>query len=88
MVESKHRQQLQDYLDTLDNAGLPILPYEKPAGEWFSQERGRLSKQGIAVALPDGEIAAVAGVNRLILVTRNTADFSAFRGIEMEDWFQ
>ena len=88
MVESKRRQQLQDYLDTLDNAGLPILPYEKPAGEWLAQERGRLSKQGIAVALPDGEIAAVAAVNRLTLVTRNTADFSAFRGIEVDDWFQ
>lgn len=87
MVESKRRQQLQDYLDTLDDAGLPILAYEKPAGEWLAQERGRLSKQGIAVALPDGEIAAVAAVNRLIVVTRNTADFSAFRGIEVEDWF-
>ena len=33
----------------------------------------------------DGQIAAIAAVNDLLLVTRNTADFAYF-GIEIEDW--
>ena len=66
---------------------MPILPYEKAAGEWLAKERGRLSQRGIAVSMADGEIAAVAAVNRLVLVTRNVDDFLGFDGLEIENWF-
>jgi tRNA(fMet)-specific endonuclease VapC len=35
----------------------------------------------------DGQIAAIARVNHLILVTRNIIDFQNFSGIEVENWF-
>jgi len=38
-------------------------------------------------AFADGQIAAIAKVNDLILVTRNITDFRYFAGIEIENWF-
>jgi len=35
----------------------------------------------------DGQIAAIATVNELILVTRNINDFKHFDGIKLENWF-
>jgi tRNA(fMet)-specific endonuclease VapC len=64
-----------------------VLPYEKTAGQWLARERGKLSKQGITIPLADGEIAAVAFYNRLILVTRNVDDFSMYDGLNIENWF-
>jgi tRNA(fMet)-specific endonuclease VapC len=34
----------------------------------------------------DGQIAAIAAVNGLILVTANTRDFRRFRDLSIEDW--
>ncbi|SHN92640.1 hypothetical protein BHECKSOX_1185 [Bathymodiolus heckerae thiotrophic gill symbiont] len=35
----------------------------------------------------DSEIAAVASVNQLVVVTRNTEDFKDFNGLRVENWF-
>jgi tRNA(fMet)-specific endonuclease VapC len=71
-----------------DGAKMPVLPYEKSAAEWFAQERARLTQIGRPPSYPDGQIAAVAAVNNLILVTRNTADFAHFAGLRLENWFE
>jgi len=34
----------------------------------------------------DGQIAAIAHVNRLVPVTANTKDFDRFRELEVENW--
>ena len=34
----------------------------------------------------DGQIAAIAGVNGLILVTRNISDFEPFSELKTENW--
>jgi len=34
----------------------------------------------------DGQIAAVASVNALVLVTTNTKDFARFEDLQLEDW--
>jgi len=34
----------------------------------------------------DGQIAAVAQVNGLVLVTANRADFARFESLRLEDW--
>jgi tRNA(fMet)-specific endonuclease VapC len=67
---------------------IPILPYEKRAAGWFAQERARLMQIGHPPSYADGQIAAVAAVNNLILVTRNTADFAHFAGLRLENWFE
>jgi predicted nucleic acid-binding protein len=36
----------------------------------------------------DGEIASIAVVNVLVLVTRKTADFQNFADLKMENWFE
>jgi tRNA(fMet)-specific endonuclease VapC len=42
---------------------------------------------GIPAPMVDGQIAAIAVVNGLILVTRNTNDFDGYLGIQVENWF-
>ena len=67
--------------------GLQILPFEQQAGEWLAIERSRLMKAGYTPAYADGEIAAIAVANGLILVTRNARDFTRFAGLQIENWF-
>ncbi len=39
-------------------------------------------------AYADGEIAAVAVTNQLVLVTRNSRDFERFDNLRLENWFE
>ena len=66
---------------------LTILPFEKQSAEWLAIERARLVGKGFTPSYADSEIAAVAVVNQLILVTRNTQDFINFADLSMENWF-
>jgi len=68
-------------------ATLTILPYTLDAAIWHGKERARLSPLGQSAAFVDGQIAAIARANHLILVTRNIIDFQNFSGIEVENWF-
>jgi tRNA(fMet)-specific endonuclease VapC len=36
----------------------------------------------------DGQIAAIAAVHGLVLVTRNVRDFLSFSGVRVESWFE
>jgi tRNA(fMet)-specific endonuclease VapC len=84
---SRRRQNLEDYLQSLINVNLPVLSYTPEAGRWFASERSRLVRIGLPPSYPDGQIAAIAHVNNLILVTRNVSDFMHFDGISLENWF-
>jgi tRNA(fMet)-specific endonuclease VapC len=85
--ESSRKQSLKAYLESLERGGLPVLPYEKSAGKWLARERARLAKRGVLTQYADGEIAAVAAINQLVLVTRNVVDFEHFDGLLLENWF-
>ena len=63
-----------------------ILPYDDRAAEWHAKERARLSVKGSTPSFVDGQIAAIAQVNGLILVTRNIDDFKPFDGLKIENW--
>ena len=84
---SRKRQLLESYLNRLLTSQLPILPYTQEAAQWFATERSRLAKIGRTPAYADGQIAAIAAVNDLILVTRNISDFIHFDGLRLENWF-
>ena len=43
---------------------------------------------GLTPAFADGQIAAIASTNQLILVTRNTKDFINFGDLTIENWFE
>jgi tRNA(fMet)-specific endonuclease VapC len=81
---SKKRTRIEDYLQSLEE--LPVLPYDARAAEWHAAERARLTAMGRSPAFLDSQIAAIASVHRLILVTSNVQDFEGFRGLTIEDW--
>lgn len=84
---SKRRAQIQEYLDTAVRGALLILSYNDLAAAWHGKERARLETLGKPPSFTDGQIAAIAVVNQLTLVTRNADDFLHFEGLRVEDWF-
>lgn len=88
LPSSKRKMQLQSYLSMLLDNGLIILPYDQAAAECFAQQRARLKAQGKTLAYADGEIAAIATVNNLIVVTRNIEDFQNYENLQVDNWFE
>jgi len=88
LTKSKRKTELQSYLLTLQDGGLIILPYDQVAAECYAKQRAVLKAQGKIPAYADGEIASIATVNNLTLVTRNTDDFSDFKNLELNNWFE
>jgi len=87
MPDSKRRLAIEAYLQEEVKVKLPILPYTQEAAEWFAKERSRLIPIGLTPSYADGQIAAIAKVNNLILVTRNVADYANFQDLAIENWF-
>ena len=87
MADSKRRRAIEAYLQEEVKVKLPILPYTQEAAEWFAKERARLIPLGLTPSYADGQIAAIAKVNNLILVTRNVADYANFQDLAIENWF-
>ncbi len=84
----KRRSQIRSYLEDRVRPSLPILAFDAAAAEWQARERARLRRGGRTPAYADSQIAAIATVNGLILVTRNTDDFIDFEGLTVENWFE
>lgn len=84
---SKRRAQIQEYLDTAILGALPIIPYDERAAAWHGRERARLEALGKTPSFTRGQVAAIAAVNQLTLVTRNADDFRDFEGLRLENWF-
>lgn len=87
LPESRRRDELVQYLQSLESSQLPTLPYDKKASLWHANERTRLTTIGKTPSFIDSQIAAIAASNNLILVTRNIKDFEHFKGLELENWF-
>jgi tRNA(fMet)-specific endonuclease VapC len=65
---------------------MPVLPYDAAAAEWHARERVRLEAAGRPMPYADGQIAAIAFVHALTLVTANVRDFRSVKGLRVEDW--
>jgi len=83
---SRKREILETFLYDVLKPNMTILPYDERAAEWHAKERARLTSLGQMPSFVDGQIAAIAKVNDLILVTRNTSDFKKFSGLKLENW--
>jgi tRNA(fMet)-specific endonuclease VapC len=83
---STRRAAIEHYLREVIGANVPILPYTPRAAQWHAEERARLVTIGRTPPFIDGQIAAIAQTNQLILVTFNTADYADFDGLSIEDW--
>lgn len=86
LPESKRREVIEQYLFDVVLPTIPILPYDTRAAQWHAGERARLMRLGQPPSFADGQIAAIAAVNDLILVTANTADFANFDSLLVENW--
>ncbi len=82
----RKREIIQPFLDDVLRPGIIILPYDEKAATWHAKERARLTAQGRTPSFVDGQIAAIARVNGLILVTCNTSDFKSFAELEIQNW--
>ena len=86
LAASKKRRAIEAYLEEAVSGILPILPYDQEAATWHARERARLSKRGRPPSAADGQIAAIARVNDLTVVTANVKDFRRFKGLVVEGW--
>jgi tRNA(fMet)-specific endonuclease VapC len=84
----KRRDQIEDYLFRRIRPALPVIGFEERAARWQAEQRASLRQTGKSPSYPDSQIAAIAAVNELVLVTRNVDDFAAFQGLQIENWFQ
>lgn len=82
------RDRIRAYLEQRVRPTLPILPFDAAAAEWQARERARLGRIGRTPSYADSQIAAIAAVNGLILVTRNDQDFVDFSEVFVENWFR
>ena len=80
------RSKLEDFLASSVKGILALLPYDADAAEWHAKERARLESVGLTPPFVDGQIAAVAAVNGLVLVTRNIKNFKIFEGLQVVSW--
>jgi tRNA(fMet)-specific endonuclease VapC len=84
---SRKRELLEAYLQNVVWQNLDILPYDERAAEWHAEQRASLTARGLTTSFADGQIAAIAKVNGLTLVTRNVSDFSRFENLEVKSWY-
>ena len=86
MPRGKRRAALEAYLRDVVQGSFPILPYDEAAATWHGEERARLEALGRPAPFVDGQIAAIAHVNGLVLATTNEKDFRRFKGLTVENW--
>lgn len=83
---SRRRDAIERYLEDVVLATMPIVEYDRAAAEWHASERARLMNRGQAPPFVDGQIAAIAHIHELTLVTFNDADFRRFQGVRIVTW--
>ena len=83
---SRKEKSIKKYIDEVVVANIPMYSYNEDAAEWHAYERARLKSIGQTPPFVDGQIAAIAHVNNLILVTRNITDFSSFSDLQIQCW--
>ena len=62
------------------------LPFDDAAASEFGRIRAALELAGTPIGPYDMQIAAIALVHGLIIVTHNTTEFGRIAGLQIEDW--
>lgn len=83
---SRKREIIESYIEDVIRQNMVILPYDERAARWHAEERARLAAQGQVPPYVDSQIAAIAKVNGLVLVTRNISDFEMFSDLKVQNW--
>jgi len=83
--KSRSFQKTYDKLTTFLQV-FPSLPFDDDASDVFGNIRSQLEKKGEPIGPFDLQIASIALLNNLILVTHNTKEFSRIKKLIIEDW--
>jgi tRNA(fMet)-specific endonuclease VapC len=87
MPEGKKKRAIGDYLHLVVSQ-LPVFNYDQAAARVHAEFRASLEASGVSLSFVDSQIAAIAIVNGLTLVTRNTSDYQAIPNLSMTNWFE
>jgi tRNA(fMet)-specific endonuclease VapC len=86
LPDGKRKEALREYMREVVTK-MSAFSYDAKAAEWHARERARLDAAGRTMRYADGQVAAVAVVNALTLVTANVRDFRHFEGLRVENWW-
>ena len=67
-------------------AYFPVLPFDALAAQKYGEIRADLAQRGLIIGPHDLQIAAIALVHDVTLVTHNTREFSRVAGLKLDDW--
>ncbi len=89
LPDGQRRRQLEARFEAFVAKGFSgrVLDFDELAARAYAELMGICKEKGCPMSIPDGQIAAVAHVSRLILATRNIRDFIAC-GIELINPFE
>lgn len=62
------------------------VPFDDPAAKIYGDQRAKLRKLGTPIGPHDMQIASIALLNGLTVVTHNVSEFSRVPGLVVEDW--
>ena len=86
LPKSRRRDAIERYIEDVVRTSFPVIEYDREAADWHAMERARLSADGKTPPFVDGQIAAIAHVNGLTLVTSNIGHFREFQDLRLLDW--
>lgn len=86
LARSARKLAIERYLEDVVLRSFPILDYDQRAADWHAGERARLVAIGKTPPFIDGQIAAIAFVNDLTLISSNQGDFAGFEGLRVRSW--
>ena len=90
IVYGAYKSARPDYhIGNLQNILLPavnIVGFDSKAAYICGRLRARLEAEGASLPIADLQIAAIAMVNELILVSGNLKHFKRIRGLTVENW--
>ena len=79
--ELRHRAVLKSLF-----ASFKSVPFTSDTARVFGKLRSDLAQKGSPIGPLDLQIASIAALNGLILVTSNTREFTRISGLQVEDW--
>ena len=83
--KSKNKEKTLDKLKIFFSP-LKSLPFNDEVAEAYGKIRAELEKKGTPIGPYDLQIASIAILNNLILVTHNKREFRRVEGLDIEDW--
>ena len=86
LPDSTKKKAIEAYLNDVVAGSLPVLPYYARTASWHASERAHLTAIGKTPSFVDGQIAAIAAINDLTLVTANISDYAIFSDLRVENW--